>query len=87
MASMYERRVGESLWVSYISTSDSERKLPAAMEIASTKISMTPVVRTVSLVAPAVVIPERSPTVETKLSSTPKIKFRKYEVVFVERGI
>ena len=63
----------------YSSADNSDRKLPAAIENASTKISTTPVKKIVSLGTPAIAIPESNPTVETKLSSTPKIKFLKYD--------
>lgn len=66
--------------LAYSSAEDSDRKLPAAIEKASTKISTTPVKKIVSLGTPAIAIPESRPTVETKLSSTPKIKFLKYDM-------
>src|SRR3989338_5293298 len=59
------------------STEASERKLPAAMENASTKMSTTPVKNIVSRGTPAIAMPERSPTVETSPSSTPNTKLRK----------
>ena len=49
------------------------------MENASTKIKITPVKSIVSLEIDAAATPDKSPTVETRLSSTPKIKFRKKE--------
>src|SRR3989338_2239556 len=68
-------RVGLSTPLAYPSAEDSERKLPADIEKASTNMSTTPVRKIVSLDTAARAIPERSPTVETKLSSTPKTKF------------
>src|SRR3989344_8893841 len=56
----------------------SERKLPAAIENASTKMRMRPVRRIISRATPAIATPESNPTVETRLSSTPKMKLRKY---------
>src|SRR3989344_5960440 len=55
----------------------SERKLPAAIENASTNIKISPVKNMVPLGTLAIATPERSPTVETRLSSTPNIKFLK----------
>ena len=75
---------GISLRVVYSSADVSERKLPAAMENASTKMRIMPVRRMVLRDTPAAAIPERSPTVETKLSSTPKIKLRTYMVKNLE---
>ena len=68
-------RVGVSTPLAYPSAEDSDKKLPADIEKASTKMSTTPVRKIVSLDTAARAIPERSPTVETKLSSTPKTKF------------
>src|SRR3989344_1545897 len=48
------------------------------MENASTKIKIAPVNKMVSRATPAIAIPESKPTVEAKLSSTPKINARKY---------
>src|SRR3989344_255856 len=59
------------------STDASERKLPAAIENASTNIKTTPVKNIVPRGTPAMAMPERSPTVETSPSSTPNTKFRK----------
>ena len=69
-----------SLRFTYSSTECSDRKLPAVIEMASTKISTTPVSKMVDFGTSATAIPDNSPTVETKLSSTPKIKFLKYEI-------
>jgi len=56
-----------------------ERKLPTAIDNPSTNNNMAPVSRMVDLGTSATATPDKSPTVETKLSSTPKIKFLKYE--------
>ena len=66
-----------SVPVLYPSAEYSDKKLPAAIENASTKISTAPVKKIVSLATPAIATPDNKPTVETKLSSTPKIKFLK----------
>src|SRR3989344_2500223 len=63
--------------LAYSSAEDSDRKLPAAIENASTKISTTPVRKTVPRGTPAIATPESKQTVETRLSSTPNTKFRK----------
>src|SRR3989344_145846 len=56
-----------------------ERISPTPIENASTKIRTTPVRRIDERDIPAAATPERSPTVDTKLSSTPKIKLRTRE--------
>lgn len=62
----------------------SERKLPTDIENASTQIKMMPEITISFLSTPAEAIPAKSPTVETKLSSEPKIKFLAYKInVFV----
>ena len=71
--------VGRSDCVLYSWTEYSETKLPAAIENASTNIKTMPVKNIVSRDISAMAIPDKSPTVETKLSSTPKIKFLKNE--------
>src|SRR3989344_5675414 len=63
--------------LAYSSADDSDKKLPAAIENASTKMSTAPVRKMVSRGTSAIAMPERRPTVETKLSSTPKMKFLK----------
>src|SRR3989338_7066372 len=61
----------------FSSAEDSERYPPADIENASTRMRTTPVSKIVSLPTPADATPARSPTVETRLSSTPKTKLRK----------
>lgn len=63
----------------YSSTEDSVRKLPTAIDNPSTNNKIIPVSNIVDLGTSATATPDKSPTVETKLSSTPKIKFLKYE--------
>src|SRR5688572_27962356 len=58
-------------------TDSSERKLPTAMENASTTISTPPANRMVGRSTWAEATPDTNPTVDTKESSTPKMKFRK----------
>jgi hypothetical protein len=60
-----------------LSAEVSDKKLPAAIENASANIKTTPVRNIVSLGTSATAIPDKRPTVETKLSSTPKTKFLK----------
>src|SRR3989344_1126011 len=69
--------VGMSVPLAYPSAEDSDKKLPADMENASTNTSTTPVRKIVFPGTVARAMPESSPTVETRLSSTPKIKFLK----------
>lgn len=54
----------------------SESNEPTLMENASTKMRMIPVRSIVARGEPTAAIPDTNPTVETKLSSTPKVKFR-----------
>src|SRR3989338_5433159 len=61
---------------SYSRVDDSERKLPTPIENASTHIRTVPLKRISERPTPAAATPERSPTVDTKLSSTPNTKFR-----------
>jgi hypothetical protein len=62
----------------------SDRKLPTDIENASTQIKMMPEITISFLSTPADAIPAKSPTVDTKLSSEPKIKFLAYKInVFV----
>src|SRR3989338_594266 len=69
---------GDTSFFSKNSSADcSERKLPTAMENASTDTSTIPLIRMVFCGTPAIAMPERSPTVETKLSSTPNTKVRR----------
>src|SRR3989344_3458747 len=69
---------GDTSFFSRNSSADcSERKLPTAMENASTDTSTTPLTRIAFCGTPAIAMPERSPTVETKLSSTPNTKVRR----------
>src|SRR3989344_3372520 len=70
-------RIEARAWLAYSSAEYSERKLPAAIENASTKISTIPVRKIVPRGTPAIATPESRPTEETKLSSTPNTKFRK----------
>jgi len=63
----------------YSSADDSDKKLPAAMETASTRMSTVPVSKINGRGMSEIAIPESRPTVETKLSSTPKTKFRNCE--------
>ena len=62
----------------YSSADCSDKKLPTPIEKASTKINMIPVNKIVDLGTLAAAIPDKSPTVETKLSSTPNMKLRTY---------
>ncbi|MDP2741273.1 MAG: hypothetical protein Q8O66_01115 [bacterium] len=66
--------------VAYSSAEFSERKAPTAIENASTNIRTAPVRKIMRGEVFATAMPESSPTVETKLSSTPKTKFLKREV-------
>ena len=59
----------------YSSADCSDKKLPTPMEKASTKIKTIPVNKICFCAMPPTATPESNPTVETKLSSTPKIKF------------
>src|SRR3989344_1760580 len=68
--------IGSPALETYSSAERSERKLPAAIENASTKIKTIPARNMVPTETPAVAMPARSPVVETRLSSTPKIKLR-----------
>jgi len=54
------------------------------MEKASTKIKTTPVKKISDFGRPPEATPESKPTVETRLSSTPKMKFLTYEEVLIE---
>jgi len=54
------------------------------MEKASTKMRTTPVKNISGFGRPPEATPESKPTVETRLSSTPKMKFLMYEEVFVK---
>lgn len=58
----------------------SERKLPTDIENASTQIKMMPEITISFLSTPADAIPAKSPTVDTKLSSEPKMKFLAYNI-------
>src|SRR3989344_3129963 len=61
----------------------SVRKLPTAMENASTKIKTIPGSKISTLATPPMATPESRPTVETRLSSAPKIKLRTYKTKFL----
>ena len=74
--------VGLSTPFAYPSAEDSDKKLPADIEKASTNISTTPVTKMVSLGTVASAMPDNKPTVETKLSSTPNTKFLKNDIEF-----
>lgn len=52
----------------------SDKSDPTAIEKASTKIKIVPVSKMVFVSIPTEAIPDTSPIVETKLSSTPKTK-------------
>jgi hypothetical protein len=53
----------------------SDKRLPMHIENASTNTKISPVSRIVDLGTPTMAIPDTSPTVETRLSSTPNTKF------------
>ena len=55
------------------SLESSDKKLPTPIEKPSTKIKTIPVRKMVPRGIPAIAIPDNNPTVETRLSSTPKI--------------
>lgn len=59
----------------------SDKKLPIPIDSASTRIRINPVKRIVDLETFAAAIPERSPPVDTKLSSTPNMKFFIYNAL------
>src|SRR3989344_3969584 len=69
-----------SFCFSYSSAECSDKTLPTAIENASTNIKMAPVNITYFREIPVIAIPDNNPTVETKLSSTPKMKFLTTEV-------
>lgn len=60
--------------------SSSVKNAPAPMDIASTITTTSPVITIARLSLFAVVIPNNIPTVDTRLSSTPNIKFLIYTV-------
>jgi len=62
---------------SYSSTDSSDRKLPTAMENASTAMKTMPVKSMVEFGTWPMSMPDKRPTVETRLSSTPKIILRR----------
>jgi hypothetical protein len=51
------------------------------MDMASVKMRIKPVVIIVLLLALVAAIPDKRPTVEARLSSTPKVKFRSREAL------
>lgn len=69
---------GRSRRVLNSDTDCSVRKLPTPMDIASVKIKIRPVIMIVELGTEAEATPASRPTVEDKLSSTPKVKFLIY---------
>src|SRR3989344_6973958 len=69
--------VGVSVPFAYTSAEDSDKYVPAAIEKASTNISTTPVKKIVFAGTVANAMPDSNPTVDTRLSSTPKTKFLK----------
>ena len=58
----------------------SDKKLPTDIEKASTQINTIPEISISLRATPAEAIPANNPTVETKLSSEPKMKFLVYKI-------
>ena len=82
MLSAADGRIETSLRVKYSCADCSESKLPTAIEKASTKRRIMPVRTICDRSTPPTAMPERSPTVDTRLSSTPKTKFLIYAAFF-----
>src|SRR3989338_5309476 len=78
----YERESGifPALFSSFVELSD--KRLPTPIENASTKIRTTPARTIVLTGSPAAATPDNSPTVETRLSSTPNTKLRNSDSIF-----
>src|SRR3989344_6903176 len=74
-----DRRSGRSRWCSYSSADWSDRNVPTPMDMASVNTRTKPVRTTVEAATWAEATPDNRPTVEAKLSSTPKVKLRKIE--------
>src|SRR3989344_4112847 len=74
-APLADRRMDTTACFEYSSAICSESRLPIPMENDSTKIKIVPVIRISDLPRPATATPETSPSVDARLSSTPKTKF------------